>query len=421
MMKNNPFPCPAGFLWLVCCLATLSFAQAGDVVRERIRLYTDKTLYLAGETVWLKTITTDAAGRPLNLSKLAYVELLDASSPQLQVKLELVDGIGNAYLLLPPTLPTGHYRLVAYTRYMRTEGETVYADRLLPIVSSVLPPRSATAASSARPEASLIEIDLPHIVLPTISDEKNELLPDAADSRTQLFVKLMDGGNTPQSQIKLDLVNGTDEASFSLPSALPSRHYRLVAHISDMQANESVDNDRPLLLPGESAVSPMQPEAVPTLSTDRQVYSTRATGELRIENLPDNVHTLSASITGMDSLTLPTSVSEDSKRGLAGRPLPGEPMHAEYEGHIITGKLVDRATGALAVPDGKPVALLGFVGNRTQLFDGKGEVCFFTQRTAGVREVAATVLHPQYRVDIYNLEKRNVPVWQNETVLKYII
>ncbi|MDR2810035.1 MAG: hypothetical protein LBB84_05690, partial [Tannerellaceae bacterium] len=303
-------------LWLICCAISASFAQTfaqtEEPFRERLRLQTDKELYLAGELVRLKAIATDANGRPSDVSKVGYVELLNDSAPQVQIKLEMKHGVGEGAFSLPPSLPTGYYRLTAYTRYMRNEGEAVYYNRLLPVIN-------------------------PFIPLPAAS----------VDSAVALSV-----------------------ATSFAPSEAPA--------------------------------------VAPSVSTDRAIYPPRTTGELRIEGLPEDLHTLSVSIAGMDSLTPALIHYDDYKRTLAQQPLlPGEQEYPEYEGPIITGTLIDLSTGKTAAPTEKPTALLGFVGNRTQLFGGQineqGEVRFFTTQNANLREVSTTVLptsSEQYRVDI---------------------
>ncbi|MDR1780150.1 MAG: hypothetical protein LBR50_05395 [Tannerella sp.] len=125
------------YIHLLVLAATLT--PAAGQVRERVSLQTDKNLYIAGETVWLKTITTDTDGKPLDLSKVVYVELLDERRPQAQIKIDVSNATGNGSFTLPPELPTANYRLVAYTRYMQNENPTAFYERLLPVVNTFLP------------------------------------------------------------------------------------------------------------------------------------------------------------------------------------------------------------------------------------------------------------------------------------------
>jgi hypothetical protein len=380
-----------------------------EPVRERLNLQTDKALYLAGEQVWLKAVATDVNGHPSDLSKTGYVELLDDSAPQVQIKLALENGVGEGAFSLPPTLPTGHYRLVAYTRYMRNEGEAVYYDRLLPVINPFIPLRAAPSVASVRPpEAATVSPPLSpdRDISPLYATDGLPVEDSSEEGPHSLSVNIFSDDSVRQVQVELTLENGVGEGYFFLPQTLPSGHYRLVAHIHNKRdEGGAASHDR--LLP---EINPFSSAAAisPSLFPDRDVYPPRATGELRIEGLPEDLHTLSVSIAGIDSLTPAITANEDYKRSSEGQTLlPGEQEYAEYEGHIITGKLIDLATGAPAVPDDNPTALLGFAGSRVQLFGGlvnrQGDVRFFTPKNAGIHEVATTVLSSrprQYRIDI---------------------
>ncbi|MDR2231751.1 MAG: hypothetical protein LBE56_01360 [Tannerella sp.] len=107
--------------------------------QERIFLQTDKQLYISGELIWLKLYSTDSEGKLLSLSKIGYVELVRDSIAEVQIKVDIPDGTGAGCIELPPTLPTGFYRLIAYTRYMRNEGENVFFEKQIAIVNPFSP------------------------------------------------------------------------------------------------------------------------------------------------------------------------------------------------------------------------------------------------------------------------------------------
>ena len=122
-------------LSLLCLLWVGQTLLAGEL-RERVYLQTDKQFYLSGELVWMKFIATDLDQRLSDVSKVGYVELLDSASAVVQARLVLEKGVGDGCLQLPSTLPTGNYRLVAYTRYMRNEGEEVFFEKPLAVVNT---------------------------------------------------------------------------------------------------------------------------------------------------------------------------------------------------------------------------------------------------------------------------------------------
>ncbi|MDR2811251.1 MAG: hypothetical protein LBB84_11990 [Tannerellaceae bacterium] len=128
----------------------LAFAARAEV-RERIYLQTDKQVYLSGEHLWMKLYLTDAGGKPTDFSKVGYVELADGSQPHIQVKIEIANGVGEGWMELPSRLPTGYYRLIAYTRYMENEGEPVYFHKTIGIVNTYRVDRTIPTDTSAAP------------------------------------------------------------------------------------------------------------------------------------------------------------------------------------------------------------------------------------------------------------------------------
>jgi len=280
--------------------------------KERMYLQTDKQLYLAGELLWLKALTTDGEGIPLDLSKVGYIELLDGSSSLARVKLELKNGIGEGTLLLPVTLHTGNYRLVGYTRYMLNEGESIFFEKTVPVINTF-------------------------VIDPTIQVTDDPITPKSSMNNT--------GANL-------------------------------------------------------------------NISPSQLTYSTRSSGKIRIHNLPDNIHTLSVSIAGCDipEYTSASSISEwKNDLSTLHKPVFSGDFIPEYEGHIVTGQLIDLTTGQMAVMDEYPIALMGFVGNQIRLFTGQidsaANISFYTKRISGMHEIATTTLSPsvkQYRVDIHS-------------------
>lgn len=111
-------------------------AQAQEI-KERIQVQTDKDFYLAGEKMGLKLFGTDAQGKALPFSRVAYVELLGDKENAVHLKVEMKDATGEAVMQLPYTLSSGVYDLVAYTRWMRNEGEQAFFRRKIAVFNSL--------------------------------------------------------------------------------------------------------------------------------------------------------------------------------------------------------------------------------------------------------------------------------------------
>ncbi len=287
------------FLAALMCCSAIRAQSAGDTeLRERVYMQTDKDHYLSGELVWMKWITTTEAGLPLSFSRVGYVELVDEEKSLVRMKIDLAEGVGSGTMLLPSTLPTGYYRLVGYTRYMRNEGAEVYFEKWIGVVNPVTAEVRRSGSGIAPPDFS----------------------------------------------------------------AEPPSDGRIA------------------------------------VSGDRTVYTPRSEIRLELSGIPDDIHTLSVSVTHRD-LTgrFASSGLNEWKTGLQQNsppsPMSGE-YEAEYEGQIVTGKIVSPETGE-AVYSPQILPLATFPGDGINLFGGKtepsGKVSFYTSRTTGFSEIATTL------------------------------
>lgn len=114
-------------------------ALSGERPAEKVYVHTDRDIYLAGETLWMKFYCVDAAShRPLDLSRVVYAEVLDGSArPVLQGMFALKGGTGQGDFRLPVTLGTGTYLLRAYTAWMKNDGADFFFEKEVRIANSV--------------------------------------------------------------------------------------------------------------------------------------------------------------------------------------------------------------------------------------------------------------------------------------------
>ncbi|WP_375446933.1 TonB-dependent receptor plug domain-containing protein [uncultured Fibrella sp.] len=104
---------------------------------EKVYLHTDRTTYLPGETIWMKSYLFYGASRGADSSSGAV--LVDLVSPngqkiRLDTRFQSKGGYGEGYLALPDSLPTGRYTLRAYTGWMRNFLEDWYFNKAIDIV-----------------------------------------------------------------------------------------------------------------------------------------------------------------------------------------------------------------------------------------------------------------------------------------------
>lgn len=124
-------------LYLYIIGAVLSVECLAASITERIYVQTDKELYLSGEPMFVKVFDVDSAFRMQHLSQICYLELISRDGSLIQAKIPLDEGKGNAALDIPFSAPSGIYELVAYTRWMRNEGENVFFRKPVAVFNSL--------------------------------------------------------------------------------------------------------------------------------------------------------------------------------------------------------------------------------------------------------------------------------------------
>ena len=109
-------------IFLFLALLPVSALSGAERLRERVFISTDREVYVAGDAVWMSAWCVDAAsGRLSDFSSIAYVEIHSPAGMVQTAKIALNGGRGAGRLMLPNTLPTGNYRLLAYTRLGASE------------------------------------------------------------------------------------------------------------------------------------------------------------------------------------------------------------------------------------------------------------------------------------------------------------
>lgn len=111
-------------------------SDASGVRYEKIYLMTDRSGYLAGDTLWVRAFVADeVTHRPMNKSKFVYVELRDAANMVVRrVKLMERDGVYAGYVPLDEGMLTGRYMLTGYTMFAQNAGEKYFPKTIIDVV-----------------------------------------------------------------------------------------------------------------------------------------------------------------------------------------------------------------------------------------------------------------------------------------------
>ena len=147
MLKNILFLILLGFFSLT------TSAQSQDIVslyekfkaaaafdhefpREKVYLHLDNNAYLEGDSIWYKAYVVRASNlKATDISKVLYVELLDAAGVLLKRQLHKIDAHGGASgcLVLENHNKNGYYEIRAFTRAMLNWGDESSFSRVIPV------------------------------------------------------------------------------------------------------------------------------------------------------------------------------------------------------------------------------------------------------------------------------------------------
>jgi len=121
-------------------------AAAQDHLSERVYVSTDRDVYVAGDEVFLSAFCLDmATGRLSGYSSVAYIEVISPEGPVQTAKIALSDGRGGGFFRLDNTIPTGQYKMVAYTAQCFNEDGYDFEEgaRVLSIINPFTSARSS--------------------------------------------------------------------------------------------------------------------------------------------------------------------------------------------------------------------------------------------------------------------------------------
>src|SRR5690606_16471820 len=101
--------------------------------------------------MWVRIYQVDATvHKPVSLSKVAYVEILNRDKEQVvQAKIELDENGGEGSLFIPATLPSDTYLVRAYTNWMKNFSSDFYFTKKIIVVNPFLKPETPIAENAA--------------------------------------------------------------------------------------------------------------------------------------------------------------------------------------------------------------------------------------------------------------------------------
>ena len=160
---------------------------------EAVYVHCNATCFVTGESLFYKIYSVNPADSRISaISKIAYLELLDTKKNSLfKHKLFLKNGSAQSDFTIPASLPTGDYKIIAYTNWMQNKN----ADKFFEQSIYVINPYEAT------PESNIGTENLSNIKINATYS------PTSARKATDLAVLNLDKNSYSQrSQVNLNII-----------------------------------------------------------------------------------------------------------------------------------------------------------------------------------------------------------------------
>ena len=181
---------------LMCYGGLINSLQA----QEQIFVHTDKSIYVTGENIWLSIYCLNSVShKASSLSKLVYVELLDAQAqPLIQEKIALEKGTGKGQLFIHPDINSGVYYLRAYTSWMRNFDTALFFEQALTVIHPFRAP-----AEQLFTEFSSNTVDQPN----------NHKISEQTQAESSLSISLAESVYGQRQKISLSIVTELQDIS----------------------------------------------------------------------------------------------------------------------------------------------------------------------------------------------------------------
>ncbi len=105
--------------------------------KEELYIRTDRDIYITGEQVWFKVYERNSLNHtPWDISKVAYLELLDKNNfPLRQLKIKTDGKSGSSVFILPENISSGNYIIRAYTNWMKNWTTDLFYYKTISVIN----------------------------------------------------------------------------------------------------------------------------------------------------------------------------------------------------------------------------------------------------------------------------------------------
>ncbi|WP_299385861.1 hypothetical protein [uncultured Lacinutrix sp.] len=168
---------------------------------EKTQLSTNTNLVLVGEHLYYKLFVL-SNGKLSNISKIAYVELIDANNKSIHKHiLNLKNGAASNRIFIPTQLKTGQYKLLAYTNWSKNNTDKSYFSKDIYVVNAFSNENQIVENSTT-----------------TVKLEKTETLQTNTTNNKNIIINTSKQSYNNREHVKIDIITNENykDGNYSL-------------------------------------------------------------------------------------------------------------------------------------------------------------------------------------------------------------
>lgn len=330
-------------------------------LREAIYIHTNKNIIVAGEKLFFKAYIL-GGNNTFGKSKILYTELIKNNNSVVKfTRTNIINGTSNSSFIIPDTLSTGVYKLVAYTNYMRNFPASSLTYSSVLIIGLKDDFKENTSNSKLSPNEYY-----------KINHNINSILDNYSNNSNAMDIKLSANLNKQEFKQKEKVI--------------------LTLSIADKEKNSLTGN-------ASISVSEIAPVDYSNLNTDIQTFSS-------LTGLLTNVTNDTVSVR-YNHIVRATNIYNNWLENIKTKGTYNISYKPEFIGYTISGKVTDKLNNhilkdtkiLLSYPD-------SFAVMRYAIPDGNGNFLFALDRTFDNNKLFLNAFSNKASVD-YNIELEN--------------
>jgi hypothetical protein len=149
---------------ILLCWNHVAFSQVyssyKNLDQEKIYVHQNTNLLFVGEYLYYKVYCINATNnKPSNNSKIAYIELIGENNLRVfKQKVQLENGLGQGDFFLQTSIPTGNYKLIVYTQWMRNNNILQFYEGEINIINPYLSNQGEAVTKSISNNSSSLKV-----------------------------------------------------------------------------------------------------------------------------------------------------------------------------------------------------------------------------------------------------------------------